>query len=634
MRLLAALLLALPTTAAAQDGFDAHGFNLAAFDSDVRDPLTVARPGAFQQNDWFLGGLLEYANEPLVFVATSPDGSETGETVVLDDVFALNTSLGWAMIDQVRFDASLPLLFTSAGLDGDQGVGVGDLRLSAMIAPIQPDDDGGLGVGLVPYLDVPVGDSTEFVGDGTLTGGAKIAATYELERFTLGAEVGTDFGPTLAALENLSGSDRLVTGLAVGVNPSETVGFTVEGHLLSPFQRSDEAGTAAPGEILLHGRKTTESGGHFAAGGALAVSQGASAAEYRIFLGGGFGQHGPMVKDTDLDGLLDPVDACVTEPETVNAYKDDDGCPDGPGRLSVVVRKGGQPVTGASAVVIRPEGAPEPFASAAEAKVYDSFPGKVWKATATHGTCLAGQGEVTMGEGATELVVDLQPVLDATLSVEVKDPSGKAIDTAKIAFMPDPDGCAPTGETGVTAGKATAKVGAGDHEVRVSAPGYAIHTEQVKLAKGEARNLVVTLTPTKVQVTEKQIVILDVVYFETGKAIIKPESFGLLDEVATTIRTNPQLGRVEVSGHTDSQGSDAANLDLSQRRSESVREYLASKGVPVERVVAKGYGETKPIADNKTAAGRAKNRRVEFNLIDKSTPAGGATPLEVPPKPK
>ena len=125
------------------------------------------------------------------------------------------------------------------------------------------------------------------------------------------------------------------------------------------------------------------------------------------------------------------------------------------------------------------------------------------------------------------------------------------------------------------------------------------------------------MNPTRVQITETAIVILEVVYFETGKAIIKPQSFPLLDEVATTIRTNPQLGRVEVSGHTDSQGSDAANLDLSQRRAEAVLLYLVQHSVDGGSLLAKGYGETKPIDVNTSAAGRARNRRVEFTLTDK-----------------
>ncbi|MFT4627435.1 MAG: OOP family OmpA-OmpF porin, partial [Myxococcota bacterium] len=78
---------------------------------------------------------------------------------------------------------------------------------------------------------------------------------------------------------------------------------------------------------------------------------------------------------------------------------------------------------------------------------------------------------------------------------------------------------------------------------------------------------------------------------------------------------------VEVAGHTDSQGSDSYNQGLSQDRAASVRRYLMDKSVSADRLLSRGYGETQPIATNKTAAGREQNRRVEFNLIDND---GGA----------
>ena len=81
------------------------------------------------------------------------------------------------------------------------------------------------------------------------------------------------------------------------------------------------------------------------------------------------------------------------------------------------------------------------------------------------------------------------------------------------------------------------------------------------------------------QLPRADIVILDKVRFESARAVIKPESYELLDEVADVIRRNPQAGRVEVQGHTDSQGSDTYNLDLSQRRAEAIVEYLVGQGV-------------------------------------------------------
>jgi OOP family OmpA-OmpF porin len=69
-----------------------------------------------------------------------------------------------------------------------------------------------------------------------------------------------------------------------------------------------------------------------------------------------------------------------------------------------------------------------------------------------------------------------------------------------------------------------------------------------------------------------------------------------------------------IQGHTDSQGDNAMNLDLSKRRAAAVRQYLISKGIAGERMRTQGFGETRPVADNGTAAGRAKNRRVEFKV--------------------
>jgi OOP family OmpA-OmpF porin len=112
-------------------------------------------------------------------------------------------------------------------------------------------------------------------------------------------------------------------------------------------------------------------------------------------------------------------------------------------------------------------------------------------------------------------------------------------------------------------------------------------------------------------ITEKKIELKQTVFFDTNKATIKPVSFALLNDVAQALRDNPKLS-VEVQGHTDSQGDDAFNKKLSQRRAESVRTYITGKGVDGSRMVPMGYGEDVPVADNRTADGRSQNRRVEF----------------------
>lgn len=102
--------------------------------------------------------------------------------------------------------------------------------------------------------------------------------------------------------------------------------------------------------------------------------------------------------------------------------------------------------------------------------------------------------------------------------------------------------------------------------------------------------------------------------FEVAKDIILAGSFSSLDELADVLMKKPSW-KLEITGHTDNVGDDASNLILSKKRAEAVKTYLSSKGVNVDRFVIQYYGETKPIADNSTAEGRAKNRRVEMKVV-------------------
>jgi OmpA-OmpF porin, OOP family len=101
------------------------------------------------------------------------------------------------------------------------------------------------------------------------------------------------------------------------------------------------------------------------------------------------------------------------------------------------------------------------------------------------------------------------------------------------------------------------------------------------------------------------------IQFETGKDVIRPVSFGILDNVVSIMKENKEYN-LTINGHTDNVGKADANMTLSQKRSEAVKAYLVKKGVEAGRLSAFGFGDTKPVGDNKTPDGRAKNRRVEF----------------------
>jgi len=113
-----------------------------------------------------------------------------------------------------------------------------------------------------------------------------------------------------------------------------------------------------------------------------------------------------------------------------------------------------------------------------------------------------------------------------------------------------------------------------------------------------------------------EVISLDGVYFDSNSADLKAASTSILDRGVKTLNKRSKIN-VQVTAHTDSQGSEAYNEALSDRRAASVKEYLISHGISASRLTSKGYGESQPVADNMEAAGRAKNRRVELRVMSK-----------------
>ncbi|MDR3706551.1 MAG: OmpA family protein [Paludibacteraceae bacterium] len=134
----------------------------------------------------------------------------------------------------------------------------------------------------------------------------------------------------------------------------------------------------------------------------------------------------------------------------------------------------------------------------------------------------------------------------------------------------------------------------------------------------DARELTETVTIEKnlllVPIEVGQTIRLNNIFFDFGKSTLRQESNEELDNVVNILNNNPKM-EIEIAGHTDNVGSDAANMKLSDDRANAVRTYLISKGISASRVTAKGYGKTKPIATNDTDEGRQINRRVEFTIM-------------------
>jgi len=123
--------------------------------------------------------------------------------------------------------------------------------------------------------------------------------------------------------------------------------------------------------------------------------------------------------------------------------------------------------------------------------------------------------------------------------------------------------------------------------------------------------------PARVEVRDNKIAINEKIQFEYNKATIKEVSFSLLNEVASVIKKNPHIKKIQIEGHASSEGDANHNKKLSDERARAVMSYLVKQGgIPKEQLVAKGFGIDKPIADNGTPEGREQNRRVEFNIVE------------------
>jgi len=610
--------LSLATQAAAQqappsgDGPDGHNFFPASYDGDPRDPLAVQRVGGWSGKQGFAGGVFEYAEAAMTYCRGG--GEECpDEVMVLDDIFAMNMSIGYAPIDRVRIFMGAPIYINTASETTAGGGGFGDLRLGGQVAFIT--EEGPFQAGFVPWLDLPSGDETRYLGNSKLAGGAAVAGSAEAGPVTFSGDVGMQFDP--AGVSNPDGANSVLVGVAVGVMPADGWGITAESRLEPSFIESPVPGTGAPSEMLYHVRHKWESGWHFMAGGAHAITAGTGAPLFRTFAGFGWeSEKDPQPRDTDGDGIPDKADECVEIPETVNGWRDMDGCPDDIGRLKIKVFLNDELVDKAKVTVTGPKGTSDHPAGSVPA--FEGLPGDSFSAQALYAACFEGAGETTLEPGKNRIRIDLLRK-EGNVKVIVKTPEGESVDDAFIKWLPPEHnrGCQAEGEAPIGAeGVFTQAVGMGKHEFVVQAEERSPQKFTVKVDHNGTAVVEVVMKAAKTKLSANKIEILEKVFFETGSNVIKEESFELLEEVATVLIANPHIKKVQVDGHTDNRGDDEFNQNLSQRRAQSVVNKLVRLEVAADRLEAVGYGESKPIATNNSNKGRAQNRRVEFVIID------------------
>ncbi|WP_253910537.1 Ig-like domain-containing protein [Pyxidicoccus fallax] len=531
----------------------------------VHDILGVHSARVQPHLGWNVGLSLNYADKPLNFLDPRQDRFITA---LVRSQVGLDLMGAVGLFDRLELGVVLPVTLQDSDpapqVDPSfsQGVGsggIGDLRLVPKARLIDGED---FGLALAVPVVLPTGGASDFLGGSGVGVQPRLVAEYG-QRFRLAANVGVDFRKQ-QQLRNLTTGNAFTYG--VGAEVPFTVGelplaaaATVVGALNLDEQDTEER----PLELLaaLKYRSLGGLSAHVGAGPGL--TRGYGTPGFRVLAGLSYSpapSRQPKAEpaapvDTDNDGIVDGNDPCPTEPEDKDGFEDADGCPDVDNDQDGIL-------DGSDQCVNQPEtqnghqdadGCP------------DTEPAPV---------DTDGDGLLDPNDGCPRVAEDKDGFEDADGCPELDNDRDGIADTADkcpnepevINGVQDTDGCPDKGKV-------------------------------------------------KVQVDGERILILEKVYFATSKDIILARSFPLLKQVAAVLRANPQVELLRIEGHTDNQGSDAKNLDLSKRRAANVRAFLIKEGIAANRLESEGYGETKPVDTNKTAAGRENNRRVEFTIL-------------------
>ena len=529
---------------------------------------------------------INYGNQPL----TERDPDDVIVRKIVEHMVTADVQFNFGLGDRFDLGLSVPISYVVAGepeaggvAEFEDGAAFGDVRLVPKIRLFGFDkqDDSGVGASISVPVDLPTGDDEKFFGAGQVELNPKLILEGRVIGFSFALNGGIKVRPNKKTVDTLELGNEVTYGAAMGIDlgtPDALLFAEVFG--VAPMEDINPDSRSTPLEGLLGFRFFTKPG--------LVVSLGAGTGlipDYGSPLWRGLFQLSYFVRDrdTDGDGLMDSVDACPNDPEDKDGFEDTDGCPDPDNDqdqiLDVNDRCPNDPEDKDG--FEDADGCPDPDNDKDQIlDVDDKCPNE--PETVNGFEDIDGCPDVADRDG------------DGILDNVDKCPDDPE---DKDAFE-DEDGC-PDPDNDKD----------GILDVNDKCPLVPETMNGVDDEDGCPDSKLV-------KVTKEKIVILQKVFFDLDKATIKPVSFPLLDEVADVLKNYDYIKKVEVQGHTDSQGKDAYNKDLSQRRADSVREYLMSKGVAGDRLVSVGYGEEQPIDTNKTKAGRENNRRVEFLIIE------------------
>jgi outer membrane protein OmpA-like peptidoglycan-associated protein len=587
--------------------------------SDRDGLLGVEWAGVRPMRTWEVSAWLGGEDDPLVIYQNTPHGrAQVGALVgsrIGGAIGASYAPLTWlaiairlpVILDQQR-DATGPAL--TEPLPALTAFGVGDLAIIPKVRLLaQPDQP--IELALVATLTVPTGGSDQYRGEPGVGFEPGVAIARREGALRLAGNLAWRMRGRTQLLDQVV-DDELIARVGLGlivhvgdrpVELAATLSAAVAAaHPFQTFNQNHLEAIVGP-SAQLGGRAQVF------AGAGVGLAPGFGTPDWRVLAGVRLGEvadHGDR-SDRDHDGILDRADRCPDEAEDRDGFEDQDGCPDlDDDADGVPDALDGAPRDPEDRDGFEDQdGVPDPDDD------HDGIPDRADKCPRA--------AEVVNG-------VDDQ---DGCPDVADRDGDGVADDRDACPDEPedldgvdDQDGCPDLDDdhddVADLVDRCPREAGPVDNQgcPDPDRDGDSVvdRLDNCPDQAGTAANhgckdkQLVVLAGSELQ-------ILDAVYFKLDKAIIEKRSFKLLDNVARVLAAHPEITSVEIGGHTDSQGDDAYNLDLSRRRAEAVRIYVIDRGIPADRLTAKGYGETQPIADNATAIGRAANRRVVFTVI-------------------
>ena len=607
----ALLALAVPMTASAQPAGDlALDTFRPAIDSRGYLTLNASQPLGHKEVSFGLGSLA-WGHKLLRF----EEGTNTYE--VKDVITAtLIAAFGFHVGPlELEIGGSLPLSILSGdrgpdelGAPGDpnddkdyklDGQGIGNIGLHLKTRFIKSSRPPHVGVGVVASVYFPTTDPTErFLGESKLNW--QITGIVDKEfgrrgelRIALNGGIRfrptttfTDLGdmgapPTNQTIE-ASAEVPIGLGVAYAISPQK---FDLVGEVFGAIPLGDHENyqplEAVGGVKLYLARNSFLSLG---AGRGLVPAKGANP-DLRAFIGIVFE---PNLGDRDGDGLKDDVDKCPDDPEDKDRFEDEDGCPEPDNDRDGIVdeldkcpnvpedRDDFQDEDGC------PEGNPNDRDSDTILDNVDKCPDEP-----------EDFDNFEDEDGCPELDNDQDKILD----VDDLCPN----DPEDYDQFEDEDGC-PDND---------------NDKDRILDKLDKCPNEPEEYNNFEDEDGCPDRHGAKL--TESGIVTLEPINSEYNKAIIKKDSFYILDAVVASLQGNPDITLLEIQGHTDERGDDAYNLDLSIRRAAAVLKYLTDHGVDANRLESQGYGETMPVDKSHTERAWAKNRRVDFLILKRAT---------------